>query len=146
MAVERCRQVLEGAGVDVRDEDVLPLTEVDRIWPAYIDELRARAGTAERFTAHDNDALQHRLSQIAERVGNGSAVWLALSDSEPVGIEAPAAPLLRAGATYFVSSAADLMLASRSLADGLAVELNHLAAGDEFEIVAWGRFSTSGRP
>lgn len=125
------------------EDDVLPISEVDRIWPAYIEALRARTESAQHFAVTDHDELQRWLTQIALGVGADSAVWLAFIESEPIGIEAPAAPLLQAGPTYLVSSAADLMLTSRSVTDGIAVELNHLPVGDEFEVVAWGKFASA---
>lgn len=54
-------------------------------------------------------------------------------------MELSADVLLRAAMAYFVSAAGDLMLTTRNASNGVCVEFNHLAKGDEYEIVAWGR-------
>jgi hypothetical protein len=81
------------------------------------------------------------LVRFADSLGARAVVWLALVDSEPAGFEVPADAILRAALTYFVSEAGDLMLTSLDTTDGIRVEFNHVATGDEYEVTAWGAFA-----
>jgi hypothetical protein len=85
------------------------------------------------------------VDELGDAVGGLPMVWLALVDMEPVGLEVPAEKMLDAALGYFVSPAGDLMLTTHDVADGLCIECNHLALGDEFEIVTWGRFARRGK-
>ncbi len=67
-------------------------------------------------------------------------VWFTLVDAKPAGAEVPTEALLDAGLDYLVSRAGDLMLTSTDSSHGLCIELNHLATGDEYEIVGWCAF------
>lgn len=134
-------QVLEGLGIGEADRVVLALEEVESIWSRFLTRLRGRAGAAERWPASQSQSVQDRLDSIAERVDGMRVIWLMLADSEPVGVELPAAAPLRAALTYFVSRTGDLMLTSRDGSDGICLELNRRPTGDEYEVVAWGAFA-----
>jgi hypothetical protein len=133
--------VLEGIGVAASEESIVRLDDVEVIWPAYLARLRENAGGAVRWPADEAQTVQRRLDELADALHDVSAVWLALVDSEPVGIETPASALLRGALTYLVSAAGDLMLTTREPRDGICVELNHLPSADEYEVVAWGAFA-----
>lgn len=77
----------------------------------------------------------------ASAVAGMSAVWLALMDSVPVGVVAPADAVLRGALAYFVGRGGDLMLMTPSVESGICVEFNHLPSGDEYQRVAWGAFA-----
>jgi hypothetical protein len=138
---QACVEVLEGLGVTTDEQRVLLLEDVESLWPRYLARLRESSGEARRWTADESEAVQVQLDTISDAVDSLRVVWFATVDSEPVGVEVPAAPLLRAALAYFVTRAGDLMLVSPDAASGICVELNHLATGDEYEVVAWGVFA-----
>jgi hypothetical protein len=136
-----CAEVLEGIGIAAAEQHVVSLDDLESIWPQYLARLRESSGAAEHWSVDESGAVQLRLNRISDALGPLVVVWLAMVDSEPVGVEAPAAPLLRGALAYFVTRAGDLMLATRDAANGICVELNHVATGDEYEVVAWGVFA-----
>jgi hypothetical protein len=140
-ASRTCAEILEGIGIAASEYDIVSLDDVESIWPRYLTRLREGAESAERWPAAEREALQDRLDTLADALDGLSVVWLALIDSEPVGVKLSADVLLRAALTLFVSRAGDLMLTTRDGRDGVCVELNHLATGDEYELVAWGAFA-----
>lgn len=140
-ASQVCAEILEGIGVIASEYASVSLDDVDSIWPRYLTRLREGAEAAERWSTTERGVVQNHLDEIADALDGLSVVWLALVDSEPVGVELPAGVLLRAALTYFVSGAGDLMLTTRDTLDGVCVELNHLPTGDEYEVVAWGAFA-----
>lgn len=133
--------VLESLGVTGVDERVLPLDEVELLWHRYLARMHEMSGQTLRWPATDIDAVRAVIDLTCEAVQTTDAVWFALIDSEPVGIEVPAAHLLRVALTMFVSSAGDLMLVTRDATSGICLELNHLATGDVYEVIAWGLFA-----
>jgi hypothetical protein len=96
-------EVLEGIGIATADQVFVSLDDVELIWSRYLTHLREGAAATERWPVDEREAVQHRLDQIADRLGSLSAVWLTLDDSEPIGVEVSADPLLRAALSYFVS-------------------------------------------
>ncbi|HEV7492927.1 hypothetical protein [Baekduia sp.] len=140
-AADVCLGVLRGLGVDESQTRVLDITDTDEIWPVYLERLRAGGEARERWSAARADEVGHRVDELRSVAGSVTMVWLALVDSEPIGVEVQAQVLLDAAMSYLVSRAGDLMLATGDVADGVCVERNHLATGDEFEIVTWGRFA-----
>lgn len=137
-AAKACAEVLNGIGVPAQRG--LDLSEVDELWPRYIARLRAGGDSRERWPADQVDDVRRRIDDMRAATHGLSVVWLALVDAEPVGVEVPANAVLEAGLSYLVSPAGDLMLTTPDLADGACIELNHLATGDEYEVVTWGRF------
>ena len=140
-ASHACVAVLEGLGLASSDLRVVALDELELTWSTYLARLRKGSDTAEHWSAAERGAVQLRLDQVSDTLGSLPVVWLALVDGEPVGVEAPSDALLRAALTCLVTGAGDLMLTTRDTADGLCVEFNHLATGDEYEVVAWGVFA-----
>jgi hypothetical protein len=140
LALARLADTLEEIGLDPSQYRPVALDEVDSIWPRFVTRLRNRAESAERWPARDRDVVVKRLAEVARDVTGLPVVWLFQADSEPVGVEVPADPVIRSALTHFVSRAADLMLATRDVTDGLTLELNHYQEGDEYELVTWGRF------
>lgn len=138
-ATEECAKVLAGIGISAARQRPLPLSESGELWPRYLARLRSRPA-ALRWPVGERGGVIAHVESIADGVEGMRAVWLALVGLEPVGFEVPAAELLRSAPDYLVSSAGDLMLATESANDGICIELNHLASGDEYEIVTWGAF------
>lgn len=136
-----CADVLAGLGVATAEQRIVPLDELESVWARYLERLRENADAAERWSADERAAVQLWLDKVSDGLGHLTVVWLASVDAEPVGVEVPAAALLRAALAYFVTGAGDLMLTTRNAADGICVEFNHLATGDEYEVVAWGVFA-----
>lgn len=137
-AAKACAEVLEGIGVP--EQRRVEVSEVDELWPRYISRLRDGGDARERWPAAQVDDVRRRIDDMREAADGLSVVWLALVDAEPVGVEVPATAILEAGLSYLVSPAGDLMLTTPDLVDGACIELNHLATGDEYEAVTWGRF------
>jgi hypothetical protein len=135
-------EVLDGVGISGEDATVLPLDEADRIAALFVEQLIAHAESAERWSAHERSAVDKRLGDIAARLDDRRGLWL---PQPGTAVEIPVAPLLRAAPTLFVSRASDLQLTSSDAGDGICVELNSLPDGEEFELVAWGRYATSGK-
>jgi hypothetical protein len=139
-AVESCEHVLDGLGVPEERRRVVDPNEIDEIWPRYLSRLRGGGDGRQRWPVEQFADVQQHLDQLREATSGMTVLWLALVNSEPVGVEAPADQLLGAGLSYLVSPAGDLMLTSTDLSDGICVERNHLPEGDEYEIVGWGVF------
>lgn len=137
-AAVACAEVLEGIGVP--EQRRLELSEVDELWPRYISRLRDGGDARERWPADQVEGARCRIGDMRGATHGLSVVWLALVNSEPVGVEVSADAVLEAALSYLVSPAGDLMLTTLDLADGACIELNHLATGDEYEVVTWGRF------
>lgn len=140
-ATEVCAEVLDGIAVGEEHRRFLDLDEVEELWPRYLSRLRDGGDRRERWPADQLEDVRHRIDDLRSAASGWTVVWLALVDSEPVAVEVPADAMLGAGLSYLVSPAGDLMLATRHLADGACIELNHLATGDEYEIVTWGGLS-----
>jgi hypothetical protein len=119
---------------------VLDPNEVDEIWSRYLVRLRDGGDVRKRWPVEQLAEVQRHVDEVREATSGMTVVWLALVNSEPVGVEAPADELLGAGLSYLVSPAGDLMLTTSDVSDGICVERNHLAEGDEYEIVGWGVF------
>ena len=141
-AVEACERILDGVGVSEDRRRVLDLSHVDILWPSYVSRLRAGGDTRERWPAGLHEDVLRRIDALRKTASVRTVVWLSLVNAEPVGIEVPADTILGAGLSYLVSPAGDLMLTTRDLAHGVCIELNHTSDGDEYEIVAWGAFTT----
>jgi hypothetical protein len=133
--------VLDGIGVTQDRRRFLELSEVDRLWPRYLSQLRGGGDDREQWPADRREDVQLRIEELRKASSGLTVVWLALVKSEPLGVEVPADVLLGAGLGFLVSPAADLMLTTSDLAHGVCIEFNHLDAGDEYEIVTWGIFS-----
>jgi hypothetical protein len=140
-AAESSAQILDGLGVSEERRRVVDPNEVDEIWPRYLSRLRDGGDVRRRWPIEQFADVQRHVDEVREATSGMTVVWLALVNSEPVGVEAPADELLVAGLSYLVSPAGDLMLTTRDVSDGICVERNHLAEGDEYEIVGWGVFS-----
>jgi hypothetical protein len=145
-ALKECLQILGSVGIDASAEDALPLLEVDRIWSRYLEELRARSLEALHYPGGEAVALNEHLRALAERLGDERVAWLALADSEPVGVDVPANKMLQSAMAFFVTKAGDLMLSTRDARSGICVESNHLGHGDEYELVEWGAFASAAPP
>jgi hypothetical protein len=140
-AAESCARVLDGLGVPEERRRVVDPREVDKIWPRYILKLRAGGDVRKTWPVEQFADVQRHVDEVREGTSGMTAVWIALVNSEPVGVEAPADQLLAAGLSYLVSAAGDLMLTTGDVADGICIERNRLPEGDEYEIVGWGVFS-----
>ncbi len=140
-ATRACAEVLDGIGIAEGDRRFLDLREVEGLWPRYLSRLRDGGDSREQWPLEQTEHVRLRIDELRDAASGVRMVWFALADTEPVGVEVPAAPILAAGFSYLVSPAGDLMLATQDLADGVCIELNHLATGDEYEVVTWGRFS-----
>jgi hypothetical protein len=119
---------------------VIALDEVEEIWPRYLSRLREGGDGRKRWSTERVAEVRSHVEALRERTYDTTVVWLALVNGEPVGMEVPAGALLHAGLDYLVSPAGDLMMTSPDASDGLCIELNHTATGDEYEIVGWGSF------
>lgn len=133
--------ILQGLGIASTEHRVVSLDVVEALWPRYLKRLSEYSNAAQHFPVGEGQAVQDRLDRLSDALGSLSAVWLAFVDSEPVGVETSARSLIRVALTYFVTGAGDLMLTTWDAADGLCLELNHLATGDEYEMVVWGAFA-----
>lgn len=140
MAAEVCAEVLDSIGVPEQQYRVLEISELDVLWPQYLGRLRDGGDERERWPAEQIEDVRRRIGEVREIMLEEVAVWLALMAGDPVGIEVPAAAVIESALDYLVSPAGDLMLATPRGTDGLCIELNHLAMGDEYEMVTWGRF------
>lgn len=136
-----CLATLAGIGLAASEPQIVPLDELEALWSDYSARLKNAAVTAERWPLAAPDAAQRRLDEVAGAAGDFSVVWLALVETEPVGIRVPAGPLLRAALAYFVTRAGDLMLVTHDGEHGICVELNCHVTEDEYEVVRWGRFA-----
>lgn len=132
--------MLDGIGVPAGDRCFLQLADVEDLWARYLPMLREGVEYRSRWPADQRVDVQQRIDAIAGVVDGLRAVWLVLSESEPIGVEVPAAALLRAGTGHVVSPAADLMLTTRDISHGICIELNQVPSGEEYEIAAWGDF------
>jgi hypothetical protein len=139
-AVESCVRVLDGIGVPEERRRVIALDEVAEIWPRYLAKLREGGDGRKHRPADQIVDVRGQVEDLRGRAADTTLIWLALVNGEPVGVEVPAALLLGAGIDYLVSRASDLMLTSWDVSDGVCLEFNHLATGDEYEIVGWGLF------
>ena len=140
-AIQACEAVLDGIGVAGSERRFLALDDVEELWPRYVARLRDGGDSSERWPAERVDHVRRRIEELRVGTAGATVVWLTLVASEPIGVRVPADPLLAASLDYLVSPAADLMLTTPDAKDGLAVERNHLATGDEYEITTWGRFA-----
>lgn len=140
-AAESCTRVLDGLGVDEGQRRVLQIDEVDELWPRYLSRLRDGDDASATWPVERFADVQRHVELVRSATAGMNVVWFAYMDSEPVGIEAPSETLLGAGLSYLVSPAADLMLTTKDVANGICIEQNHLAEGDEYEVVGWGLFS-----
>lgn len=146
-AAETCLATVRSLGP--RDDEqlsVLDVPAIDTIWPHYISRLRAEHERSVRWPANEATAAQQHLDAIALSVGDLRAVWLALVDGEPVGIELAVGPLLTAGLSYMVTPAGDLMITARDLSSGFCAEFEHLPDLDQYAVAAWGAFALSRAP
>lgn len=141
-ALKESLRALVSVGINSSPQDALPLDEVDRIWPTYLEELRSRSSEARRYPVGESAAVREHLRACAERLDGERVVWLALVDSEPVGVDVPANKMLHSATAFFVTRAGDLMLSTRDAMSGICVELDHLEHGDEYELVEWGIFAS----
>jgi hypothetical protein len=140
-AAEACGPILDGLGVSEERRQFLELADLDALLPSYIARLRAGGDTRDQRPAERHEEVRRRTDSLRDATSGLAVVWFASVGQETVAVEVPADPLLAAGLDYLVSRAADLMLTTRDLADGLCMGLNHFASGDEYELVTWGRFS-----
>lgn len=137
-ATEASAKVLDRIGVGPTHRRFLELKEIDDLWPGYLARLRDGGDSRERWTSEDVEHVRRRVEGLRDFLAGDPLIWFTLVNGEPVGAEVPAGPVLSAALGYLVSPAGDLMLTSSDLTNGICIEFNHLATGDEYEIVTWG--------
>jgi hypothetical protein len=139
--VESFARVLDGLGAPPDQRRTLELSKVEKLWPVFIDCVRQHEESAARWPADQRDAVVRRVAELRDATSETRVIWFGLVNSQPVGIEVPARPLLEAALDYLVSRAGDLMMATTDATGGLCIEFNHLPDGDEYEITSWGALS-----
>ena len=132
---------LRSVGIPADEAAVVPIGELESTWIRYLERLKVEANEPERWRSDQGPAVMERLERTAELIGDKKVLWLPLVSSEPVGIEVRADQMLRSAGAYFVTRANDLMLSTPEAADGLCLELNHLAEGNQYELTIWGTFT-----
>lgn len=137
---DNATQTLVGIGYSKCEFSKLALAETVEIWPRFIGRLRLESKHAVHFDADEANRVRELLERVADETPRVRAIWFSLFNQQPIGIELPAARLLRSSLGYIVTFAGDLMLSSRDAKDGICVEQNHAANGDEYELVSWGCF------
>lgn len=138
---DACVEVLKGIGLQAARTDFLSFDAAEDLFERYLHRL-SEIDEQSRWRSGDRSAADGYLGRIADFIGDTNAIWLALATNEPAAMKVPAAPLLRSASTYLVTRAGDLMLVSADTNDGICVELNYSATGDEYEISAWGVYDS----
>lgn len=135
------RWLLEVARIHVIDEDFMGLDETVHLSEQFIVQLRSGVRDNHVWPLDEPATLEDRLLSQADSSEEMHAVWLHKYAATTGAVIVPLAPVLRQALRLFVTRESDLMLCTTGATDGLCVELNQLAQGDEYELSAWGLFA-----
>jgi hypothetical protein len=133
--------LLEVAHIHVTGEDFMRLDETVDLSERFIAQLRSGVRDHHVWPLDRPAILEERLQSQADSLEEMDAVWLHKYAAATGAVVVPLEPVLRQALRLFVTRESDLMLCTKGATDGLCVELNQLAQGDEYELSAWGLFA-----